>query len=53
MLVQVTTTYLFDVNDERIALGASGATTTYPLTFYNLGTSSGKSDEHEAYVPHW
>jgi hypothetical protein len=39
----VTTTYLYDVNDERIALGASGATTTYPFTFYNVGTSSGKA----------
>ena len=28
----VTTTYLYDVNDERIALGANGSTTTYPFT---------------------
>jgi len=27
----VTTSYLYDINDERIALGANGATTTYPF----------------------
>ena len=32
----VTTTYLYDVNDERIALGANGATTTYPFKLYNV-----------------
>lgn len=32
----VTTTYLYDVNDERIALGANGATTTYPFKLYNI-----------------
>jgi hypothetical protein len=26
-----TTSYLYDVNDERIALGANGSTTTYPF----------------------
>jgi len=36
----VTTTYLYDVNDERIAEGANSATTTYPFTFYNVATSS-------------
>jgi RHS repeat-associated protein len=36
----VTTTYLYDVNDERIAGGANSATTTYPFTFYNVATSS-------------
>src|SRR5215469_16999821 len=39
----VTTTYLYDVNDERIALGANGATTTYPFTIYNVATSSGRA----------
>src|SRR6516165_6357007 len=28
--------YLYDVNDERIALGANGATTTYPFKLYNV-----------------
>src|SRR5262249_19345961 len=32
----VTTTYLYDVNDERIALGANGATTTCPFKLYNV-----------------
>src|SRR5262249_28942597 len=32
----VTTTYLYDVNDERIALGANGATTTYPFKLYDV-----------------
>jgi RHS repeat-associated protein len=32
----VTTSYLYDVNDERIALGANGATTTYPFKLYNV-----------------
>jgi RHS repeat-associated protein len=31
-----TTSYLYDVNDERIALGANGATTTYPFKLYNV-----------------
>jgi hypothetical protein len=39
--IVVTTTYLYDPNDERIALGANGATTTFPFTFYNVATSSG------------
>src|SRR5215831_16775139 len=38
--IVVTTTYLYDVNDERIAEGANSATTTYPFTFYNVATSS-------------
>jgi RHS repeat-associated protein len=38
--IAVTTSYLYDVNDERIAEGANGATTTYPFTFYNVATSS-------------
>ena len=29
-----------DENDERIALAANGATTSYPFTFYNVATSS-------------
>ena len=37
----VTTTYLYDPNDERIAFGANGATMSYPFTFYNVATSSG------------
>ena len=41
--IVVTITYLYDINDERIALGASGATTIYPFTFYNVGTSRGKA----------
>jgi hypothetical protein len=32
----VTTSYLYDVNNERIALGANGATTTYPFKLYNV-----------------
>jgi RHS repeat-associated protein len=32
----VTTSYLYDANDERIALGANGATTTYPFKLYNV-----------------
>jgi hypothetical protein len=32
----VTTTYLYDVNDERIALGANGGPTTYPFKLYNV-----------------
>jgi hypothetical protein len=36
----VTTTYLYDINDERIAQGANSATTTYPFTFYNFATPS-------------
>jgi RHS repeat-associated protein len=36
-----TTSYLYDIGDERVALGANGATTTYPFTFYNVATSSG------------
>jgi hypothetical protein len=36
----VTTSYVYDVNDERIALSANSATTTYPFTFYNVATSS-------------
>ena len=37
----VTTSYLYDINDERIAEGANGATTTYPFPFYNVqGTST-------------
>jgi uncharacterized protein RhaS with RHS repeats len=31
-----TASYLYDVNDERIALGANGATTTYPFKLYNV-----------------
>ena len=31
-----TTSYLYDPNDERIALGANGATTTYPFRLYNV-----------------
>jgi hypothetical protein len=27
---------LYDINDERIAKGANGATTTYPFPFYNV-----------------
>jgi RHS repeat-associated protein len=34
--IAVTTSYLYDVNDERIALGANGATTTYPFKLYNV-----------------
>jgi hypothetical protein len=33
--IVVTTSYLYGVNDERIALGASGAT-TYPFKLYNV-----------------
>jgi hypothetical protein len=36
----VTTTYLYDINDERIALGANGATTTYPFKLYNVNGST-------------
>jgi RHS repeat-associated protein len=32
----VPTFYLYDVNDERIALGANGAMTTYPFKRYNV-----------------
>ena len=32
----VTTTYVYDISDERIALGANGATTTYPYKLYNV-----------------
>ena len=39
----VTTSCLYDINDERIAEGANGATTTYPFPFYNVGTSSGRA----------
>ena len=39
----VTTTYLYDVNDERIEEGANSATTTYPFTIYNVATSSGRA----------
>ena len=38
--IVVTTTYLYDVNDERIAEGANGATTTYPFPFYNVQGST-------------
>ncbi len=39
----VTTTYTYDINDERIALGANGATTTYPSKLYNVnGTAIAK-----------
>jgi hypothetical protein len=31
--IAVTTTYLYDVNNERIAEGTNGATTTYPFPF--------------------
>jgi hypothetical protein len=31
-----TTSYLYDINDERIPLGANGATTTYPFKLYNV-----------------
>jgi hypothetical protein len=34
--IAVTTSYLYDINDERIAEGANGATTTYPFPFYNV-----------------
>ena len=41
--IVVTTSYLYDINDERIAEGANGATTTYPSPFYNVnGTSTTK-----------
>jgi hypothetical protein len=35
----VTTSYLYDVNDERIALGANGATNTYPFKLYNVNAN--------------
>jgi hypothetical protein len=34
--IVVTTTYAYDIGDERIALGANGATTTYPFKLYNV-----------------
>jgi hypothetical protein len=42
----ITTTYAYDINDERVQLVASSsssrATTTYPFPIYNVATSSGK-----------
>jgi uncharacterized protein RhaS with RHS repeats len=32
----VTTTYAYDIGDERISIGANGATTTYPFKLYNV-----------------
>jgi hypothetical protein len=46
-----TTSYLYDIKDERIAEGANGATTTYPFTFYNVATSGGGAAMiHEAHL---
>jgi hypothetical protein len=41
--IVVTTTYLYDVNDERIAECANGSTTTYLFPIYNAnGTTTTK-----------
>jgi hypothetical protein len=50
--IAATTTYLYDVHDERIAEGANSATTTYPFTFYNVATSN-SGNVHKAHLRQW